>query len=221
MQYAKIGDKLIALEPTGFWETNKKLLEQTNVSIYELWKLYSFNNFDNPMAQADEEMSKNFFPNGWNELTRDIVRNGGKGNVNGRLHVQYIANSGKPEEKISFVYAPESGFWVPTNDGVFQENTGIPFDTVYDYKEAIKLCEAKGIPKEHVSQFHRLNSYNAEKSVERIFQDIFTGNFVNYPALGRFCISMTSDNQNNDFSHSYTASRRDIKKPEVVMEVKK
>lgn len=211
MRYARIKKtgKLIPLKLEGSRKPYKELFEQTNTSGHEVWQLYSHNNFDNPLQQADEELYDKM--GWWAEIFRDIVRDGGKGtDEKARLHIKYISNADTEQEKEHIVWAPKNGFWVSTSDGIFHENTLIPFETVSDRKEAIKRLGAKGIPADQVSYFWRLNSY---KNDER-----FVGRFD--PGLGdcgRFRVDANRLPSNSGLGR--VASRPAIEKQEIVMEI--
>lgn len=223
MQYAKINGKVLSLKRSGFGDRPAYLHRHARSGIYELWQLYSSNNFDNPLAKADKalyehERMKTDGVLGWSEITGDVIRNGGEGFRNGRLHVKYIANAGRPDEKITFVYAPQSGLMVPTNDGLFHEGTGIPFETlcIHDRERAIKRNEAKGIPREQVSCFNRTDSLFGDAFVSRNFDpgSIFGGPFtVN---------AYWTDSSSGGFGlcYRYVRKAKDSDTSNIVMEIK-
>jgi len=181
MQYAEIitpvRKALIALEPTGWDEPYQRLFDQTDTSGWEEWLLYKENNFNNLFQKADEKRYKE--RSGFAVIFRDIVRNGGKGEKNGKLNIDYISHAGTEWEKRNNVYAPKNGFYVPTNDGIFHEGTLIPFETVFDKKEAIKRLEVFGILKDQLSRFYRLERYDSDRFVGRSFYpvDFYDGRF--------------------------------------------
>jgi len=172
MQYAKVvtptREALIALEPSNWGAPYQKLFDQMDASGWEVWEAYSHEGFNNPFQNADEARRK--LRRNWAEILRDTVMEGGKGvDGKGRLNMRYVSHAGTAWEKQHDLWAPEKGYWVPTNDGVFHEGTLIPFETMQNRGEATKLCEAKGIPAEQVSYFFRLDRYNGEMYVGRGF----------------------------------------------------
>ena len=158
---------LVALEPTNFGAPYQALFDQTDVSGYDLWRAYSHNNFDNQLAKADEALYKSRGLFG--EILRDKIIDS-TGLVNGRLMMKYVSHAGLANQKEHDISAPINGYWVPTKDGIFVQETLIPFETVTDRKEAIKRLKAAGIPKEQVSYFYRNDNYHdAERFVGRNF----------------------------------------------------
>lgn len=212
MQYARVitpvRKALIALKPTNWGKPYQKLFNQTNVSGREAWLAYSSNNFNNPFQQADEARYEK--RGWWAELFRDAVREGGKGEVNGRLDIVYVSHAGTKWERIhSGILAPKDGWYVPTDDDLFYEGTLIPFETLPDRNEAIERLEAKGIPAEQVSYFWRSDRYDSERFVGRIFGPHSAGG-------GRF--SVDADRHPSISGYDGVASRPAYK-PEIVMEV--
>jgi len=214
MQYAEIitpvRKALIALEPTGWDEPYQRLFDQTDTSGWEEWLLYKENNFNNLFQKADEKRYKE--RSGFAVIFRDIVRNGGKGEKNGKLNIDYISHAGTEwEKKHSNIWAPKSGdFWVPTDDGVFYEDTLIPFETMADKKEAIKRLESKGIPKEQLSKFYRPERYGSGSFVSRDFDpDFFDGG----------CFGVYASRRPFYSGDDGVASRPAYGNPEIVMEV--
>jgi hypothetical protein len=222
MQYAKIGDKLISLKLGGSGRPYKDLFNQTNASGHEVFALYSLDNFNNPLQEADEALYKKM--DWWAEIFRDIVRNGGRGiNDKGQLHVQYTANARTPQEKNQKLWAPKKGFWYPTDDGFFHEGTLVPFATTENRDEAIKYFtdfgikklglsrkEAKNLAKKQVSRFYRPYTYDGDVFVGRGFD----------PDGGKGRFDVLTDFHPSALGHDRVASRPAIEKPVVVMELK-
>jgi len=215
MQYAGViaqVERLIALEPTNWGAPLQKLFEQVYVSGWELYLAFRHNNFQNPLQQADEQRYKE--RGSWTEILRDTVKEGGKGrDYKGRLDLVYISHAGTGWEKTHRIWAPFNGWYVPTDDGIFHEGTLIPFETLGDKKEAIRRCEAKGIPAEQVSYFNR-PSYSGLMLMGRDFDmDSIVG--------GRFRVDADAGSMAG-FGDKSTASRPHYEghgKPEIVMEV--
>ena len=210
MQYAKIRSRsaLISLEPTGWGEPYQKLHEQTGESGWEEWLLYKENNFNNLFQKADKKRYKE--RDIYAVIFRDIVRNGGKGEKNGKLNIDYISHAGTEWEKKNNVWAPPKGYCVPTEDGIFHEGMLIPFETVSDKNEAIKRLEAKGIPKEQILYFYRLDNYDNDRFVGR---DFYPGDLD----FGRFIVD--ADVRPSDSGFDWVASRPAYGNPEIVMEI--
>lgn len=213
MEYAKltmpVRTALISMEPTNWGAPYQKLFEQTDESGWEEWLLYSDNNFNNPFQKADEKRYKQ--KGWWAVIFRDIVREGGKGEKNGRLNLYYISHAGTEWEKKHNVWSPKSGFYVPTNDGIFHEGTLIPFETVQDKKEAVERLEAKSIPKEQVSYFYRLDKYDGDRFVGRDFGPCW-GVDCRFGVDAGWLPSYSGDGR--------VASRPAHREPEIVMEAK-
>lgn len=176
MQYAEVSTPkriaLVTLEPTSFGKPYQDLFDQTDLSGAEVFAAYSHNNFLNPFQQADEQRYKQM--GWWAEIFRDIVRNGGKGTTGGRLNISYVSHAGTEWEKTHDLWAPKNGWYVPTNDGLFVPETLIPFETVDTKADAMKRLEAKGLPNEQASYFYRLDNYDGDRFVGRVF----------YPGVG-------------------------------------
>src|SRR3989344_2152606 len=152
----------VPVELTNFGRPYQELFDQTDVSGAEVWQAYSHNNFSNPLQQADEQRYQE--RGWWAEIFRDIVRDGGKGtDANGRLNLNYISHADTEWEQQHDVWAPQNGWYVPTDDGIFIPGTLVPFETTQDKNEAIKRLEDKGIPSEQVSYFYRLARYDSER----------------------------------------------------------
>jgi hypothetical protein len=152
-------------------------------SGYEVWLAYNHDNFNNPLQQADEALYNEM--GWWAEIFHDTVtgRNPSKGEVTyGRTPLLYVANAGTPVEQRIEVLAPKEGWYVPTEDGLFVPSTLVPFETVTDKGDAKKRLEAKGIPKDQVSYFRRLDNY---EGVERFVGRFFDPDGGDY---GRFCV---------------------------------
>ena len=162
------------MELTNFGRPYQELFDQTDVSGAEVWQAYSHNNFSNPLQQADEQRYQE--RGWWAEIFRDIVRDGGKGtDANGRLNLNYISHADTEWEQQHDVWAPQNGWYVPTDDGIFIPGTLVPFETTQDKNEAIKRLEDKGIPSEQVSYFYRLARYDSERFVGRYFYPFLVG----------------------------------------------
>jgi hypothetical protein len=211
MQYAHVRtdtrEAHIALEPTNFGAPYQALFDQTDASGHEVWLAESHNNFSNPMQQTSEQRYKT--RGWWAEIFRDVVRELGGTDDKGRLNVTYLSHASTDFEKEHNVWLPKNGYWVPTKDGVFMPETLVPFETVQNRNEAIKRLEAKGLPGNYVSYFYRLDSYDGDRFVGRVFPDVADD--------GRFRV-------NADWSPSYSgyvgvASRPAYGKSDVVMEV--
>ena len=212
MRYAEVvtpaRTTLVSLDVSGFGRSYKELFNQTDLSGSEIWTLYSHNNFSNPLQQADEQRYQD--RGYWAELFRDIVRDGGKGtDANGRLNLNYISHAGTEWEQQHNVRAPKSGWYVPTDDGIFVPGTLIPFETVNTKKDAVARLERAGIPPKQVSCFYRLNDYkDNERFVGRDF----------YPGLdygGRFGVG--SFGLPSLSGGDRLASRPAYETPEIVM----
>ncbi len=214
MQYAKVvtpaKEALVALEPSNWGADYQKLFDQTDVSGAELWAAYSHANFNNPLQKSDEARYEAM--HGWAEILRDVVREDGRGTDDkGRLGMNYVSHAGTEWEKThKGIWAPKSGFWVPTADGIFYEGTLIPFETVQDKKEAVRRLEAKGIPANQVSYFFRLDNYEDDRFVGRFFGPDWLDSGRFYVDAGR----LPSNSGNGG-----VASRPAYGKPEIVMEV--
>ena len=214
MKYAELvipekEPRRISFEPTNFGSPYQQLFGQTDVSGSEVFQAYGHNNFDNQFQQADEQRYKD--RGWWAEIFRDVVRAGSRGEVNGRLGLVYVSHAGIPElEKVHNVLAPKNGYWVPTNDGIFVPGTLIPFETVQDKKEATRRLESKGIPKEQVSYFYRLERYDSERFVGRSFgPDVDDG--------GRFVVD--AGWHPSDSGDDGVASRPRYGEDEIVMRI--
>ncbi|MFH1631006.1 MAG: hypothetical protein ABIA21_02170 [Candidatus Aenigmatarchaeota archaeon] len=181
MKYSRINlptrEILVALEPTDFGAPYSQLFNNVELSGYELWFANHSNKFNNPIEHTNEELYRNK-PEGFGELVRDLIRNGVKGtDTKNRLNITYISHAGLNLEKVHDVWVPENGYWVPTNDCEedngnvipFIPGTLVPFETVKDRDLAMKRLEAKGIPKEQVAYFYRLDDYSNEMYVGRNF----------------------------------------------------
>lgn len=215
MQYAKVvtpvREAFIALElPTlGRAVPCQQLFDQADVSGWEVWLAYSHNNFSNPFQQADE---KRYQKRGWwAEILRDTVRNGGKGTDDkGRLHVKYTSRADTEWEQEDLIWAPKSGWYVPTKDGIFVPGKLVPFETIENKKKAMKRLEANGIPAEQLSYFYRLDDYgDGYRFVGRSF----------YPDLdddGRFHVY--ADWAPSDLGNGRVSSRPAYGHTEIVME---
>ncbi|MBM3926367.1 MAG: hypothetical protein FJ320_10380 [SAR202 cluster bacterium] len=230
MRYAKVitsvREALISLEPIGWGRPYRELQTLTDVSGYEKWLAYSTGNFSNPFQQADEDRFRS--RGWWAEIVRDTVREGGKGvDRKGRLNLVYISHVGTEWERAhggkGEIWAPQNGWYVPTDDDVikkgvwipFHEGTLIPRETVQDRKEALRRLEARGISAQQASCLYRHDSYPEEMFVGVGF----------YPwahALGRF----TADNSRLPSYHgglgvgsrpAYNPATD--RNPEIVMEV--
>ncbi len=205
---------LIALKLTNFGEPYKKLFDQTDLNGSEVFAAYSHDNFSNPFQLADEQLYKRM--GWWFELFKDVVRESGRGTDDkGRLNVSYVSHATTQWEKSHNVWMPESGYWVPTEDGVFVPGTLVPFETVESKKIAMSRLEAKGIPKEQASYFYRLHNYiRDERAVER--------NFLADPSYGLFNIFATGPLH---YSGSARVASRPVYKPSssklrIVMKLK-
>src|SRR3989338_6718735 len=133
MTYAEIitpsGTRKIAFEPTNFGAPYQKLFDQTDVSGYEEWLLESHDNFQNPFAQASQKRYDEM--GDWAVIHRDrIPQQKARADDKGRLRITYISHAGTEWQKEHDVWAPESGWYMPTQDGVFHEGTLIPFETI-------------------------------------------------------------------------------------------
>ncbi|MFH0832370.1 MAG: hypothetical protein V1900_01445 [Candidatus Aenigmatarchaeota archaeon] len=162
-------EKLVSLELTGFGQPCQKLFDQTDASGYEVFCLFSRNNFNNSLQKADYEL---FNKNGpWIEVFRDTVREGHKGaDDKGMLHILYISGAKTNQEKEQYLWVPKDGFWVPTDDGVFYPGTIVPFETVLGKEEARRQLKAKGFPDDKLSFFQRSDNYkNSEMFACRSF----------------------------------------------------
>ncbi len=176
MTFVRVHGRPISLEVTKFFRPHRVVFDQTDVSGADVFAAYSFNNFSNPFQRTDKERYR--LCGSWDEIFRDIVRKSGKGTSNGRLNVQYVSHAGAPMERThNDIWAPDSGYWVPTDDGIFYPETLIPFETVKDRGEAIKCLEARGIPKEQVSRFSGLSIYDEDRFVSRGYSDLESGRF--------------------------------------------
>jgi len=160
----------IAFEPANWGDSYQNLHGQTDVSCYDLFLATSHNNFNNEFQQAEEQRYKARGP--WALITRDIVRNGDRGTDNhGRSHITYVSHAGTEWERIHKLWVPKPGLWVPTNDGIFYEDTGIPFETLpfEKRKEALKRLEQYSIPAEQLSGFWKSDNYDNDRFVGRFF----------------------------------------------------
>jgi len=165
----------IAFEPANWGASRQNLHDQTDVGLYDLFLASSQNNFDNLFQQAEEQRYTD--RDAWALITRDVVRDGNRGtDSNGRRHIIYISHAGTEWERVQKLWAPKIGYYVPTNDGWFYEDTGIPFETLpFDKrKEALKRLEHYGIPLKQLSGFWRQDIYTDERFVGRLF----------YPGVG-------------------------------------
>ncbi len=210
----------IPLEISNFGSPYKILFDKAVASGAECWLAYSHNNFNNEFQKADEQRYKD---KGWfAEIFKDKVapRTANSGETTyGRLPLRYIANAGTEFEKEIKVLAPKSGWYVPTDDDTFikengiwipfHEGTLIPFETVPDKKEAMKRLEKRGIPKEQVSFFYRLDNYDSERFVGRDFNPDIDGH-------GRFDIDA---NRRPDDSGNGRLGSRSADEPKIVGEV--
>ena len=213
MQYAKVRTParkaFIALEPTNWEAPYQKLFDQTDVSGYEVWLAESSNNFSNAFQRSSEQRFKK--RRYWAEIFRDIVQDGGRGTDDKkRLNLNYISHAGTEWEKSQNIWAPKSGFYVPTNEGIFVPGTLVPFETVQGRKEAMTRLEAKGIPREQVSYFYRLGKYDSNRFVGRLFNPSVSG-------YGRFLVDANWLPSRS--GGGGVASRPAYGKHEVVMEV--
>ena len=57
------------------------------------------------------------------------------------------------------MWAPKSGWYVPTQDGVFHEGTMIHFETTDSKDEAVKAWEKAGLDADYTSYFYRPSDY--------------------------------------------------------------
>jgi hypothetical protein len=203
------------VEPTGWGKPYIELLSQVGLSGAELWEAYSFNDFDNPLRRRDEQRYEKRGQFG--EIVRDKVMNSGnaRADINGRLSVDYTANADSEwEQTYSGILAPESGFYVVTNDGVFHEGTLIPYETTADKEEAIKINESLGIPSEQTSYFWRPSDYNTySEGYALVSRDFHPSGIIN----GRFVIvAGVSPTSPGDY---WVASRPVFEEPQLLMEV--
>ena len=168
MKFAKVGDVMVAFEPTNFKAKYKTCFDNGNTSIHDQWLAYFFNNFDNDLARANEALFKKM--GYWIAISRDKVIDSTGTDSNGRLNIVYVSHAGLPNQKEHKVAAPTNGWYVPTKDGTFVPETGVPFETVSSKDMAIKKLEAAGMPKEQVSYWYRLDNYrNNERFVGHDF----------------------------------------------------
>ncbi len=169
-----MAEKTIAEVPlvvSDFGEPYKNLFDKAAAGGFEVWLAYFNNNFNNPTAKADQALYDKM--GWWAEIFRDKVfpRSAKKGEVtNGKLPLLYIANAGTEAEQEIDVLAPKNGWYVMTDSGIFVQNTLIPFQTVGDKGKAKENYENNGFPKEQVSYFYRLDSYDSERFVGRVFR---------------------------------------------------
>ena len=105
---------------------------------------------------------------------------------------------------------PKPGLWVPTNDGIFYEDTGIPFETLpfEKRKEALKRLEQYSIPAEQLSGFWKSDNYDNDRFVGRFFDPGFP--------VGRFFVyaDVIPSYHGDDWVGSLPA------KPEIAMEAR-
>ena len=145
----------VSYEPKGFGEPYKDLHEQTSISLYFMAKAEGSDNFDNPLARSMEAVCQQQQLKWYGLITRDVVEEGGKGvDDKGRLHLKVTAFDGiEGWEKTGEVWAPKSGYLVPTDDSdgtfaeLFHEGTPVPKETLPFEKrdEAIARWKAKGL----------------------------------------------------------------------------
>ena len=93
MKYADLnGKKLVALEPGNFGKPLKELFELTDVSGSDLFRVYSSNNFRNPLAKADKKLFEKM--GYFDEVLRDYVIK----DRQGRGDIVYVSNAGTEHE---------------------------------------------------------------------------------------------------------------------------
>ncbi|GEM_PF-2356744 len=168
------GDNIItvSLEPKGWGNSYKSLHAQTPLSLYAMAQLESADSFNNPVARAIETLYKQRTVDGqkltkapFGLITRDKIREGGKGeNDKGRLHLRVTSFDGvKGWQRTKHVWAPKSGYIVPTNDsdrtlaGLFQEGTPVPVETTpfENRREAVKRWKGAGLDTKYLSGYYR------------------------------------------------------------------
>ena len=210
MKFAKVGERLIALEPTNFGAKYQALFNQTNVSMAEQFAAYSHNNFQNPFAEANQALYD--IMGWWAVISRDRIVDS-RALKDNKIEVVYVSHAGLSNEKTHKVAAPINGWYVPTADGIFIPETGVPFETVEKREKAVARLEKAGLPAEQVSYFYRNNSYAGEGN------DRFVGRDFD-PGLGdggRFSVdaSRLPSGSGYDGVASFPAYRI----PEIVFEV--
>lgn len=233
MTYAKspMREALIAASLTGYMSPFKTLFYQTDASGHEVFSIESSNNFNNPYAQAMEEM---YWPDKrapkvtdvdscltwlnwlildrriklpWGQIFRDKITKGVSDNEDeeGRLNVNYISHAQTQWEKVHNVWAPRPGYWVPTHDGIFHEGTLVPFETVPGRKQAMRRMESAGMPEEYTSYFFRLDTYARDAFAARYFHQ-----------NGRFDVYISADpNDDGNLRIGSLPALPEVRRPEI------
>ena len=198
------------------WEKPlKKLFHQTDVSGYDLFCLYSSNDFKNVFTKTDENLyidgdykkgkrKKGSFV----EIFHDgiMLRSPAKGEVSpmeGFVPVLYVAHVGLPNEFQYRGWLPRNGFIVPVKneDGsweFFEKETLIPKKTVsaYDEKEKAEriFSEARVKLLSHeMPQLTVLTQYMKKGVLEIVGREFDLGYYHESGSMGKFNVTTTGN----------------------------
>ncbi|MBI4162657.1 MAG: hypothetical protein HY513_03160 [Candidatus Aenigmarchaeota archaeon] len=160
MSYAEvhrtIGDQQriikLTFHPAYWGKSYDDLHRQTPVGVNDIWSAGSSNNFVNPFMAAMQDIHdrKRFLC----LITRDvIVGSGAQRDEKGLKIKAYKTRAGTDLETVhNNLVIPPDGYFVPTKDGIFHPDTGVPYETVGTKREARKRWEANSLDPEYVSR---------------------------------------------------------------------
>ncbi|HLD85428.1 MAG TPA: hypothetical protein VI968_02625 [archaeon] len=175
----------VTYEPRGWNKSYEALQMQTPVGMHDIWSAESHDNFNNSFAKVMQAIydQKSWF----GLITRDVVVGSGVQRNERGLRITYITRADTDLEVVhTDLIIPKNGWYVPTNDGFFVEDTGVPFETVRHKKDAERRWRTKGFNPDYVSKL--CGPDFLEKNEKRIVGRDFTPDVEGHVGQGRFLV---------------------------------
>lgn len=146
----------VTFDPQGWGEKHDVLYDQTPVGLNDIWSAESYNNFNNPFARAMQAVHNERGNCGLTTsiVTRDVVVGSGAEIDRKGLKIKaYKTRAGTDLEVVhTDLTIPNDGYFVPTDDGMFHPDTGVPFETVDSKREAERRWQERGFNLKYLSK---------------------------------------------------------------------